>query len=97
HEGVRYTHILDPRTGKPVEGITSVTVIHDNGAVADSAATALVVAGTDAWHRIAQKMGIGYVMLVDDQGVVHMNPAMQERVAFQTPAPETIRLSEPLP
>ncbi|MGM0594485.1 MAG: FAD:protein FMN transferase, partial [Pseudomonadota bacterium] len=33
HEGVRYTHILDPRTGKPVEGITSVTVIHDNGAV----------------------------------------------------------------
>ena len=96
YEGVHYNHILDPRTGMPVNGVTSVTVIHDNGAVADAAATALVVAGPNAWHRIAIQMGIKYVMLVDDAGVVYMNPAMQQRVQFQEPPPADIRISEPL-
>lgn len=96
HEGVRYNHILDPRTGMPVVGVTSVTVIHDNGAVADAAATALVVAGPAEWHRIARKMGIKYVMLVDDAGVVYMNPAMQRRVEFQDGPSGKIRLSAPL-
>lgn len=96
HEGVRYNHILDPRSGMPVDGVTSVTVIHDNGAVADAAATALVVAGAKEWHRIARQMGIKYVMLVDDKGVVYMNPRMQQRVQFQETPPADIRLSEPL-
>ncbi len=95
-EGVRYTHILDPRTGMPVKGITSVTVIHDNGAEADAAATALVVAGVEAWHRIARKMGMKYVMLVDEAGAVHMDPAMAARVIFQEPRPVDVRISEPL-
>jgi thiamine biosynthesis lipoprotein len=95
-EGVHYNHILDPRTGMPVDGVTSVTVIHDNGAIADAAATALVVAGPEAWHRIAKQMGIKYVMLVDDTGVVYMNPAMQKRVRFQGKPPKDIRISEPL-
>lgn len=96
YEGVHYNHILDPRTGMPVDGVTSVTVIHDNGAVADAAATALVVAGPDEWDRIARKMGIKYVMLVDDAGVVYMNPAMQERVLFEGEAPEHIVISDSL-
>ncbi len=96
YEGVHYNHILDPRTGMPVDGVTSVTVIHDNGAVADAAATALVVAGPKAWHRIAKQMGIKYVMLVDDAGVVYMNPAMQKRVVFQDAPPADIRISAPL-
>jgi thiamine biosynthesis lipoprotein len=96
HEGVRYNHILDPRSGMPVDGVTSVTVIHDNGAVADAAATALVVAGAKEWHRIARQMGIKYVMLVDDKGVVYMNPRMQQRVQFQETPPADIRISDPL-
>ncbi len=96
HEGVRYNHILDPRIGMPVDGVTSVTVIHDNGAVADAAATALVVAGPEEWHRIARQMGIKYVMLVDDAGVVYMNPEMQQRVQFQDSTPADLRVSDPL-
>lgn len=96
YEGVHYNHILDPRTGMPVNGVTSVTVIHDNGAVADAAATALVVAGPDEWHRIAKQMGIKFVMLVDDAGVVYMNPAMQKRVQFQDNPPKDIRISDSL-
>lgn len=81
-EGIRYSHILDPRTGWPVDRITSVTVVHDNAAVADAAATALVVAGPDHWQRIARQMGIRFVMLVDDTGTIHMTPEMEQRIEF---------------
>jgi hypothetical protein len=40
-------------------------------------------------------MGIHYAMLIDREGVVHMNPAMQSRVVFDT-RPRRIELSEPL-
>lgn len=90
-EDVRYSHILDPRTGWPVDGITSVTVVHDNAGLADAAATALVVAGTEQWQRIAAQMGIDHVMLVDDDGTVWMTPEMEQRVDFER-QPESIRI-----
>lgn len=95
YQGKRYHHILDPRTGYPATGSTSVTVIHGDAAVADAAATALFVAGPKDWYRIARAMGIHYVLLVDDQGRVHMNPEMEKRVHF-VEKPAQIILSEPL-
>lgn len=95
HEGIHYAHILDPRTGMPVEGIASVTVIHDNGGVADAAATALVVAGVEHWHTIAHRMGIKYAMLVDEDGTVYLNPAMRKRLQFIGEEPPMV-VSAPL-
>jgi len=45
--GVRYSHIIDPRTGLGVSGRHIVTVIADDGALADAAATALSVLGPE--------------------------------------------------
>jgi thiamine biosynthesis lipoprotein len=41
--GKRYSHIIDPRTGYPLETTTSVTVVHKHGAWADALATALTI------------------------------------------------------
>ena len=71
-------------------------MIHDDGSIADAAATALVVAGADNWYQIARKMGIKYAMLVDDKGTIYMNPRMRDRVSFETPLPTDIRVSAPL-
>lgn len=95
-EGTRYHHILDPRTGYPTEGTSSVTVIDNDAGKADAAATALMVAGIQHWHRIARNMGIRYAMLMDAEGVVHMNPAMAERVRFEVSPKPRIVLSDTL-
>lgn len=80
--GVRYTHIIDPRTGRPVTEIASASVILDNGAKADAAATALVVNGVNNWRQTAQSMGIELAMIVDGQGRVEMTEAMSSRVSL---------------
>ena len=96
HEGISYSHIIDPRSGMPVQHVASVTVIDTLGARADAAATALSVAGPHDWYRIARQMGLKYVMLVDEQGRVYMNPAMANRIKFENPEPQQAVISDPL-
>lgn len=47
HEGKRYGHILDPRTGWPVESMLSVSVIAPDAALADALSTAFFVLGVE--------------------------------------------------
>lgn len=96
YQGKRYHHILDPRTGYPATATQSVTVIHQDAGIADAAATALFVAGPEHWHRIAQKMGIKFVMLVGSDGTIHMNPAMHQRIQLRDPDTALVKLSTPL-
>lgn len=79
-EGKTYHHIIDPRTGYPATGVRSVTVVHRDAITADAAANALFIAGPDHWYETAQSMGIVYVLMVDSEGVLHMNPEMQDRI-----------------
>jgi thiamine biosynthesis lipoprotein len=46
-EGKPLGHILDPRSGRPAEGVTSVTVVAPAGEIADALSTALFVLGAD--------------------------------------------------
>ncbi len=80
HEDDRFHHILDPRTGLPVTHTQAVTVIADNGTLADAAATALFVAGPDAWLPMAAELGIAAVLRVDASGTIEMTPSMRERL-----------------
>ena len=94
YQGRRYHHILDPRSGLPARGVSSVTVIHRDATLADAAATALFVAGPQGWQDTARRMGIEYVMLVDDKGEVRMTPAMAARIHFETAQKPRISISE---
>ena len=81
-EQERYPHILDPRSGWPVEDVASVTVIAGEGILADAAATALVVAGLADWPAVAHTLGLNQVLLVDESGTVYLTPEMDQRVRF---------------
>lgn len=76
-------HIIDPRTGYPATGSQSVTVLHTDATTADAAATALFIAGPKQWRSIAKAMGVTHVMLIDSEGIVHLTPAMQQRIQMQ--------------
>ena len=45
HQGQRYSHIIDPRSGWPASGVTSVSVIAPTAAMSDALATAFFVGG----------------------------------------------------
>jgi len=86
----RYAHILDPRTGWPVRDVASATVISANGAVADAAATALIVAGRDGWEDVARSLGLDQVLIIDEAGRVYLTPAMEARVSFSEDLERTV-------
>lgn len=95
YQGEHYHRTLDPRTGYPANLSQSVTVIHENALTADAAATALFIAGPQHWQEIANAMQIKYVLLVDPEGRLHMNPAMQERLTLLQRDPKIV-VSSPL-
>jgi thiamine biosynthesis lipoprotein len=90
HDGKRYHHIIDPRSGYPADEAVSVTVLHRNGAIADAASTALFIAGPKGWKEIAAKMGVKTIMMVDRQGRIIMTPLMQKRIKLEVSNPERI-------
>jgi thiamine biosynthesis lipoprotein len=47
HKGRRYSHVLDPRSGRPAEGALSVTVLGSSAALTDALATAFFVLGPE--------------------------------------------------
>lgn len=78
----RYPHIIDPRSGQPATHVVSATVLHPDAARADVAATALVVAGAEAWPGVARGLGVSEIMIVDEAGRVQLTPGMAGRVQF---------------
>lgn len=70
-EGRRISHIIDPRTGRPVEhSLASVTVYEDSSCTkADGYATALLVLGPDEGFELAEKLDLAALFLVrNDRG-----------------------------
>ena len=67
----RYSHTIDPRTGRPVtHNIASVTVLADSAAYADALATALMVLGPEDGLAFADKEGIAaYFLLREGNGI----------------------------
>jgi len=79
-DGKRYQHILDPRSGYPVSHTVSATVVHRDAALADAAATALVVGGMSGFDRLCSALGLEFAMIIDSAGDMRLTPAMQKRV-----------------
>lgn len=73
--GQRYSHLINPRTGRPVlQTVASVTVISDRSMSADATATALMAAGPEFGFRLASEHHLAaFFILVGSDG------AFQER------------------
>jgi len=54
--GKRYCHIMNPKIGRPVEGIMSATVVADSVTEADALSTALLPSGTKAGMKLVESL-----------------------------------------
>ncbi|WP_338409747.1 FAD:protein FMN transferase [uncultured Flavobacterium sp.] len=69
--GVRYSHIIDPRTGYPAKGIVSISVFAKQTEMADAFATGIFVMGvTVGLDFVNQIKGLDCI-IVDDKGAIH--------------------------
>ena len=71
HDGIRYSHTIDPRTGRPVtHQLASVTVVSEEAAFADAMATALLVLGPDEGFAFAERENIAAYFLLRRASVI---------------------------
>jgi len=65
--GRRYSHIIDPRTGMPVEnGMIAATVVGGTGAGADALATTLMILGRNRGIELIKRLGQYQALLVTE-------------------------------
>ena len=63
-DGQRYSHLIDPRTGYPIQhDVVSVTVVHGSAMMADAWATALTVMGSAQAMMLAEERGLAVYLL----------------------------------
>lgn len=70
-EGKRYAHIIDPRSGYPVQGLTSVTIICPDAEIADALATTVFVLGKEEGMALIEKLrGIEGIIITDKNEIL---------------------------
>ncbi len=87
-DGIRYHHILDPRTGRPSRGPRSATVISADATLADALSTALMILGTDRGLALAESWAGVEAVVVDARGTVHATAGIAAQLRHvHPPAP----------
>ena len=84
-DGVRYHHIIDPRTGSPADsGIISSTIISSDGALADGLSTSLFIMGLEEaekyWRANADKFDF---VLEDRSGKLYISEGAAKMITTE--------------
>ncbi len=85
HDGKRYQHVLDPRTGYPVQQTISASVVHKDAVLADAAATALLVAGAAEFDKLCLSLGLEEALIVTASGDLRLTRGMEKRLNWPNP------------
>lgn len=78
--GIRYTHIIDPRTGYPATGIISATVFAPKAEIADALATSIFVMGKDVGIDFINQLPKIECIIIDEKGEIFTS----ENIEIQT-------------
>lgn len=94
-DGRRYCHLLDPRSGRPAQGVQAVTVLitprvgapqgyflRGAGALSDAASKPLFIAGAGDWRGLAQRLGVEHALRIDGEGTLHVTAALRGRLTL---------------
>lgn len=84
-DGVRYHHVLDPRTGHPARGLTSATVLAPDATLADALSTALMVLGPERGLALAEEWPEVEAVLVGEGGELSTTSGVADRLEVLQP------------
>lgn len=85
YEGVRYSHILDPRTGFPIpqeRSLRSITIVGPNATDADAIATAVAVMGEEAGFAFIQSRPGWDAALITHSGDLRVTPELAKILVY---------------
>lgn len=77
-DGVRYHHIIDPKTGFPAAKVQSVTIVAKDGTMADAVSTAVFVMGKEAGMKLIEKLPDAEGLIIDADGNIAMSSGFNE-------------------
>lgn len=70
-DGVKYSHTINPKTGLPVTGIKSVTIISPNAEIADAMATPVTIMGITAGLNMINQINYLGCIIIDDNNKIY--------------------------
>lgn len=76
-DGVRYHHVLDPRTGASARGAYSVTIIAADGLTSEALSKAVFVLGADKGLRLVESFANVDAIVVDAHGILHYSNGLR--------------------
>jgi thiamine biosynthesis lipoprotein len=87
-DGVRYAHLIDPRTGEPAHATQALTVLvtprPNAGVLSDAASKPAYLAG-DGWREQTRRFAIDHALRVAADGRIEVTRALRARLAFPSP------------
>lgn len=75
--GEKHSHIIDPRTGYPSKGISSVSVFSKSAELCDALATAVFIMGIDTGISVINQLKGTEVIIVDSQNKIHKSKGIK--------------------
>lgn len=85
HQGVRYSHLLDPRTGYPARELAAVTILAPQGVDADGLSTAVFVLGPGEGAQLVESLPDVEAIFVDTEMKVTYTSGLRGRVEVMEP------------
>ncbi len=76
-DGKKYSHTINPKTGLPIRGIKSVTIISSNAEIADAMATPVMIMGTTAGLDMINQINNIEAIIIDDDNVLYTSKNIQ--------------------
>lgn len=70
-DGKKYSHTIDPKTGLPIRGIKSVTIICNNAEFADAMTTPIAIMGIQAGLYLVNQLPDLYCIIIDDNNKIY--------------------------
>ncbi len=98
HEGKRYTHILDPRTGWPLDESTSarsVTVVAADATDADAFCTAVMVMGSEEGMRFVESLDTLEAVIIPRAGSIMISSGLRSSYVSAPGKPRPADLDRP--